>query len=159
TRCSFLSCRHCFPGSRCHMSSCFWLCYCRFPSSTTCRFWSGRYYLLICYSCFLTWNTFCRRSVLLGFLLGSSLQGHNFRVANRILTSTRDDHQTPTIRTGIRDGTLPDGEIAGWIVVASIEDTLFLLGLALNQIATTLRAQSTRFIDEGTTITAFREAG
>src|SRR6266446_1546568 len=140
--CRCLCRRRCFPGCCCAASRCFRLCW--------------RYLLIGC-SCLPMCYTFGSSTILLGFLFSTTLQRHHLGIADRVLPGTRDNHQASAVGTEIGYRTLPHSKIASRIAVAAIEETLLLLGVALNQVATAVWAKSPRFSDKGTTIAAFWE--
>jgi hypothetical protein len=78
-------------------------------------------------------------AILLGFFLGASLYNDDFLIANRVLPYTWHNHQTTTSGTKFGHRFLPDGEVAGRVVAAPIEDTFLLLRLAFYQVAPTYR--------------------
>jgi len=96
--------------------------------------------------------------VLLRFLLGGMLYGNNLRVTNRLLSTTRDNHQTATIGTEVSYGALPNGKIAGGIIAAAIKDAFLLPGFTFYQVTSTLRAESARFLHKRASIAALRES-
>ena len=71
------------------------------------------------------------------FFLGGALYGDDLRIADWVLTNTRNYHQTAAIRAEIWNRTLPDSKIAGRIIAASIENAFLLLCFAFDEITTT----------------------
>ena len=96
--------------------------------------------------------------VLLRFFLGAAFDCYYLLVTDRVLSWLCNDHQPTTVWTRLRNGAFPDGKVAGWIVITSIEYTFLLPRLALYQVAVTHRAQCSRFVHKGAPITTVRKA-
>src|SRR5579885_614757 len=84
---------------------------------------------------------------------------HDLLIADSFLAGARNHHQTATVRARFGNGLLPDGEVAGGIVAATIEEALLLPCLAFHQIAAALRAERAGLINNGAPVVALREAG
>src|SRR5579863_8692845 len=96
-------------------------------------------------------------AILMGSFFEAAMRDYDFLVADGILPNTWDDHQAVTIRTEFRHRLFPDGKVAGWIVIATIENALLLLRFAFYQVAAAVWAERARFSDHRATIAAFRE--
>lgn len=95
---------------------------------------------------------------LVRLLFITSLRHNNFQVTDWVLAWLGNDHQASTIGTGIGRWFLPDGEVAGRIVIAAVEEALFLARFAFNQISSTVGTEGTGLIDNGAPIAALRKA-
>ena len=76
-------------------------------------------------------------------------------ITDRVLSTPRDDHQSATVWTEIRNGPLPGGKIAGWIIATAVENAFLQPGFAFHQVTPTLRTQGTGFIHKRAAIAAF----
>src|ERR1700676_1881856 len=94
----------------------------------------------------------------MGLFISAASRHDDFRVADGGSAYTRNDHQAVTIRAKLRHGLFPDGEVAGWIIVATIEDTLLLLRFAFYQVSAAIRAERARLNHHRPTIAALWKA-